>query len=98
MPNTGSRNRASKETRINVRINPVQKDVIARAARMGGITITDFVVTQAFQAASHLVAEETQLRMSPSQFDRFCKALDAPPAKSLKAMRKLLEEPSALDG
>jgi uncharacterized protein (DUF1778 family) len=85
-----SRNPARKETRISIRINPAQKAVIARAARLGRTTITDFVVNHAFQAASQLVADETQLLMTPAQFKQFCHALDAPPAKNLKAMQRLL--------
>ena len=98
MPQAHSRNNAPKETRINVRINPAQKAVIARAARLGHTTITEFVVNQAFQAASQMVSDETRLLMTPAQFKQFCHALDAPPAKSLKAMRKLLGKPSVLDG
>jgi uncharacterized protein (DUF1778 family) len=98
MHKTSSSNQASKETRISVRINPAQKAVIARAARLGRTTITDFVVNHAFQAASQMVADETQFRMTPDQFKQFCRALDAPPAKNLKAMQKLLNEPSVLDG
>ncbi len=93
-----SRNKSPKETRINVRINPAQSAVIARAARLGHTTITEFVVTQAFQAATQMVADETRLLMSPVEFKQFCHALDAPSAKNLAAMRKLLAEPSALDG
>jgi len=93
-----SGNHATKETRISVRINPAQKAVIARAARLGRTTLTDFVVNQAFQAASRLVADETRFLMTPAQFKQFCHALDAPPAKNLKAMKKLLSEPSVLDG
>jgi uncharacterized protein (DUF1778 family) len=91
------RNQASKETRISVRIDPTQKAVIAQAALLGRTTITDFVVSQAFQAASRLVADETRYEMTSDQFKRFCRVLDAPPAKNLKAMRKLLSEPSVLD-
>ena len=90
--------KAPKETRLNVRINPAQKAVIARAARLGRTTITDFVVNQAFQAASQMVSDETRLLMPRAQFKQFCQALDAPPAKNLKDMRKLLDEPSVLDG
>jgi len=93
-----SRNHAAKETRISLRINPAQKAVIARAARLGRTTMTDFVVNHAFQAASQLLADETQLVMTPAQFKQFCHALDAPPAKNLKAMQKLLSEPSVVDG
>jgi uncharacterized protein (DUF1778 family) len=87
----------AKETRINVRINAAQKAVIARAAKLRHTTITDFVVQNAYQAASQLVAEETHFQMTPVQFKQFCKALDSPPAKKLKAMQKLLNEPSVLD-
>ncbi len=87
----------AKETRINMRINSAQKAVIARAAKLRHTTLTDFVIENAFQAASQLVAEETHFLMTPEQFKRFCKALDAPPAKNLKALQKLLNEPSVLD-
>ena len=87
----------NKETRISVRISPAQKALIARAAQMQHRTLTDFVVENALQVASQLVAEEKQIEMTPDQFKRFCRVLDAPPAKNLKAMQKLLNEPSILD-
>lgn len=87
----------SKETRISVRIKPAQKALIARAARLRGATVTQFVLENALHAASQLVAEEKRFEMTRQQFKRFCRALDAPPAKNLKAMQRLLNEPSALD-
>jgi uncharacterized protein (DUF1778 family) len=51
----------------------------------------------ALHAASQLVAEQKHFEMTPEQFKRFCRALDAPPARNLKAMRRLLNEPSVLD-
>lgn len=88
---------AAGETRISVRIKPAQKALIARAARLRQTTLTEFVLENALQAASQLVSEEKHFEMTPEQFRRFCRALDAPPAKSLKAMRRLLSEPSVLD-
>jgi len=87
----------AKETRISVRIKPAQKAIIARAAQLRHTTLTDFVLENALQAASQLVAEETHFEMTPEQFRRFCRALDAPPAKNLRAMRQLLNGPSVLD-
>ena len=98
MPKTHSHTSARKEARISIRINQSQKAVIARAARLDRTTITDFVLNHAFQAASQLVADETHFVMTPDQFKQFCHALDNPPAKNLKAMQKLLNEPSVLDG
>jgi hypothetical protein len=43
------------------------------------------------------VAEAKQFEMAPEEFKRFCRVLDAPPAKNLKAMQRLLNEPSVLD-
>ena len=87
----------AKETRISVRISPAQKALIARAARIKQTTLTEFVVENAIQVASQLVAEEKQIAMTPEQFKRFCRALDAPPPRNLKAMKRLLSEPSILD-
>jgi uncharacterized protein (DUF1778 family) len=86
-----------KETRISVRIKPAQKALIARAAQLRHTTLTEFVLENALQAASQLVAEQKHFEMTPEQFTRFCRALDAPPAKNLKAMQRLLNEPSVLD-
>ncbi len=86
-----------KEARISVRVKPAQKALIARAARLRRTTLTEFVLEHALHAASQLVAEEKHFEMTPGQFKRFRRALDAPPAKNLKAMQRLLNEPSTLD-
>ncbi|HLI76196.1 MAG TPA: DUF1778 domain-containing protein [Acidobacteriaceae bacterium] len=97
MRETHARQPDAKETRISVRIKPAQKALIARAAQLRHTTLTEFVLENALQAASKLVAEEKHFEMTPEQFKRFCRALDAPPAKNLKAMQRLLNEPSVLD-
>jgi uncharacterized protein (DUF1778 family) len=97
MNKTGSSQPDAKETRISVRIKPAQKALIVRAARLRQTTLTEFVLETALQAASQLVAEEKHFEMTPEQFKQFCRALDAPPAKNLKAMQRLLNEPSVLD-
>ena len=92
-----SRSAATSETRISVRIKPAEKALIARAARMRNTTLTEFVLENALRAASQLVAEQKHFVMTPEHFRRFCRALDAPPAKNLRAMQRLLNEPSVLD-
>jgi uncharacterized protein (DUF1778 family) len=97
MHESHTRQSETKETRISVRIKPAQKALIARAARLRQTTLTEFVLENALHAASQLVAEEKHFEMTPEQFKRFCRALDAPPAKNLKAMQRLLNEPGVLD-
>ena len=97
MPKASSLHAEAKETRLNVRINQEQKAIIARAAQLRGATVSTFVIENALQAASHIIAEETQLHMTPQQFKHFCRVLDAVPAKNLRAMQKLLNARSVLD-
>jgi uncharacterized protein (DUF1778 family) len=78
-------------------VKPSQKALISRDARLQQTTLTEFVLENALQAASQLVVEQKQFEMTPAQFKRFCRALDAPPAKNLKALQRLLNEPSVLD-
>jgi len=97
MHETHSGQPGAKETRISVRVRPSQKALISRAAQLSQTTLTEFVLENALHAASQLVAEEKHFEMTPEQFKRFCRALDAPPAKNLKAMQRLLNGPSVLD-
>ena len=97
MHETPARRPGAKETRISVRIKPSQKALIARAARLQQTTLTDFVVEHALHAASQLVADEKHFELTPEQFQRFCRALDAPPARNLTAMQRLLNAPTVLD-
>lgn len=97
MPQPSSGLSDTKETRISFRIKPAEKSLIARAARLQQTTLTEFVLENTLHAAKQIVAEEKHFEMSPEQFKRFVRALDAPPAKSLKAMQALLNAPSVLD-
>ena len=71
-----------RETRISVRIKPAEKALIARAARLRDATLTEFVLENALQAASQVVAEQKHFEMTPEQFRRFCRALDARPPRT----------------
>ena len=87
---------ALKETKVQLRMRPLQKDVITRAAELKQTTITNFMVEQAFSAAQQILADQTHFYLSPDKWDEFCVALDAPP-KDLPALRRLLTEPSVFD-
>jgi uncharacterized protein (DUF1778 family) len=85
-----------KETKVQLRMRPLQKEVIARAASLKQTTLTNFMVEHAFQAAQQIVADQAHFYLSPKKWDEFCAALDAPP-KELPALRKLLTEPGVFD-
>jgi uncharacterized protein (DUF1778 family) len=87
---------ARKETKVQLRMRPIQKDVIARAAELKQTTVTTFMVEQAFNAAQQILAEQTHFYLSAEKWDEFCAALDAPPQEKPR-LRQLLTEPSVFD-
>lgn len=70
-------------------MRPLQKDVIARAAQLQQTTLTNFMVQHAFEAAQHILADQTHFYLTPEKWDEFAAALDAPP-RNLPGLRELL--------
>ncbi|MFN0167917.1 MAG: DUF1778 domain-containing protein [Bryobacteraceae bacterium] len=85
-----------KETKVQLRMRPLQKDVIARAADLKQTTLTNFMVEQAFSAAQQILADQAHFYLSAEKWEEFCAALDAPP-RDLPELRRLLSEPSVFD-
>ncbi|OWK38076.1 hypothetical protein FRUB_07196 [Fimbriiglobus ruber] len=71
--------------------------VIARAAQQRGETLSDFVLENAYQVATELLADEGPGSLNKKQLAHIFETLDHPPAKSVEAIRKLLPERSILD-
>ena len=54
-----------RETKVQLRMRPLQKDVIARAAKLKQTTMTNFMVEHAFSAAQQILADQTHFYLSP---------------------------------
>jgi uncharacterized protein (DUF1778 family) len=89
---------SNKESRLSIRVDPVRKAVIARAAKQHGDNLSDFVVENVYQLATELLADEGTIALSKKQVAHIFEVLDHPPSKSVAAVRKLLTERSILDG
>jgi uncharacterized protein (DUF1778 family) len=94
----GAKDPRVKESRFSIRVDPMRKAVIARAAKQNGATISDFVVENAYQMATELLADEGTISLNKKQVAHIFEVLDRPPATSIAAVRKLLTERSILDG
>jgi uncharacterized protein (DUF1778 family) len=90
--------RSNKESRLSIRVDRARKAVIARAAKQQGDTVSDFVLENAYQMATELLADEEAISLSRKQVAHIFETLDRPPARSVAAVRKLLSERSILDG
>jgi uncharacterized protein (DUF1778 family) len=86
-----------KESKVQLRLRPAQKGLIARAAQLKQTTLTSFMIEHAYNAAQEVLADQVHFELSPERWDAFCAALDAPP-KEIPALRGLLAEKSIFDG
>lgn len=86
-----------KATKVQLRLRPDQKSVLARAAQLRQTTLSNFMLEHAYQAAQQVLADQVDIVMSPAEWRAFCKALDAPP-RSIPALKKLLTAADIFDG
>jgi uncharacterized protein (DUF1778 family) len=87
-----------KESRLSIRVDAKRKAVLARAAKQNGESLSDFVLDNAYQVAQQLLADEGVVSLNKKQVAQIFATLDRPPAQSVAALRKLLTQPSILDG
>jgi len=89
---------SAQESRLSIRVDAARKAVIARAAKQQGETLSDFVLENAYQVATELLADEGPVSLTRKQLTHIFETLDKPPPGSVAAVRKLLTERSILDG
>jgi uncharacterized protein (DUF1778 family) len=82
-----------KEHPLSMRLPDADIAIIDRAAGMRGRSRTDFVREAAVRAAEDVLMESTLVRMSPSGFNAFMKAL-VEPATAVPEMVELLKRPA----
>lgn len=86
-----------KDTKLQLRLKPSQKELIVRAAQLRQTTVSSFLLEHACQAAEQVLAEQVHFLLPPDRWQAFCRALDAPP-RERPALRRLLTETSVFDG
>ncbi len=68
--------------RLEARISSAKKSVLKNAAALSGISLTDFVVNSAYEAAKRVVKEYEQLNLTEVDRKIFIQALLNPPNPS----------------
>ena len=72
--------RTRKEERVNFRVSPEVKQTLLRAAEVSGRSLSDFVVSSAFDAAQKTIEEVENVRLAIKDRAVFLEALSNPPA------------------
>lgn len=65
--------------RIDARLPSETKEIIERAAFLSGVTLSDFVVSRAYEAAVSVVSRHEGWVLNREQSKAFCEALLNPP-------------------
>lgn len=80
-----------KDTRIEFRSSPQEKDILKLAAGMMGINFSAFLRDVALKAANEVIHSSEELRLSNRDRDLFLDALEKPPAP-LPTLKKAMEK------
>lgn len=92
---------STKDTRINFRIHSDVKASIEAAARVCGLSVSDFMIQAAAKAATEVVTDLSLIQLSDHEFRRFCEAIEAetPPNEAARlAARRFNETTVEIDG
>lgn len=68
-----------KRDRMHLRLDAATKRKLERAAAYTEKSVSDFVLSQAVEAAEQVLKSHEQHVLSTADWDAFCKALDRPP-------------------
>jgi uncharacterized protein (DUF1778 family) len=85
-----------KESTLQLRLSKQQKETMTQASKLQNMSLSHFVLENAYTAAKEILAMQTHFVLSAQQWDEFCELLNAPPRK-IPALRRLLNEKSVLD-
>ena len=69
----------NKTERLQARVNPETKDLIERAALVRGVSVSDFVINSAYDAATETLEGYKTLHLNKQDSKRFFDALLNPP-------------------
>ena len=82
-----------KENRLSIRANPRQKTVLSQAATAQHMNVSQFVLQASLSEAERVLKEETQIIVSPEEYQWLCQLLDAPPQPLPRLKKALAQKP-----
>ena len=72
--------KVARESRLSIRTNAEQKELLRRAAKARNTDVSKFVLETSLNEAKRLVAEESVIVLSPENYLEMCRAMDEVPA------------------
>lgn len=82
-----------RSRRMELRTTPEERAVIDRAVVVTGTDLTDFVVTEAYNAARRILADRDRFELDTDAVTAWDE-LNARPARDVPGLRRLMQRPS----
>ena len=82
-----------RSRRLELRTTPDERDLIDRAVAASDTDVTDFVVSNAVEAARRVLADRDRFDLDAKAAEAWA-ALNARPARDLPGLRRLMDRPS----
>lgn len=89
--------RTTRTEKLDLRLTPDAKRMLAAAAAAERRSISDFVLDSALGRAEEALADRRSFQLDAERWQAFVTALDAP-VKDMPRMRNLLNEPGIFSG
>lgn len=86
----------TRSEKLDLRLTPVAKQMLYRAAAATQRSLSDFVLESALARAEDTLADRRHFGLNAEQWAAFQAALDAPPRRHAR-LERLLQEPSILE-
>ncbi len=80
-----------KSSNLSCRVSPEHKALVEEAARISGFSVSDFITHALVSAASETVRDESIIRLTKPEWDRFTTSLERSAREPSEATRKAVE-------
>jgi uncharacterized protein (DUF1778 family) len=82
-----------RSRRLELRTTPDERDLIDRAVAASDTDVTDFVISNAVEAARRVLADRDRFDLDAKAAEAW-DAINARPARDLPGLRRLMDRPS----
>jgi uncharacterized protein (DUF1778 family) len=85
-----------KAETLNIRTSAAQKAMLAEAARLQNMNLSQFVLHKSLDAAEQIIADQVVVKVGGEEHDWLIAKLEEPP-KEIEQLRNLFAKPSVFE-
>ena len=82
-----------RSRRLDLRTTEEERELIVRAAATTGVVLSQFVITQAYDAAKRILADRDRFELDALAVEAW-EAINSRPVRDLSGLRRLMQKPS----